>query len=369
MILFLVGSVATLVPINIGGAVQPWDSPAVAICFTVGGVSLVALALQQRFLAKNPAFPRQIFSRPETCVAFFGSLVSGMLLSMVFYNLVIFWEGVRHFSTAYVGIMLLSVTLTFAVSAAVTGVAIKVWGVIWWATVLGSVFAIVGLSLMAVYLTQTTPIPALVFICMTTAAGCGIFMPAMINTVLATTQKGWHSHAIATRTLLYTAGQCMGISVGLAIFTNKFASKIEKFNKYAGPNGLPLVGITPQNLLRVIKDLPPGSEAITLIVEALQWVWVSAIIMAAIAGLMVCWYMPPDLPKDGTTAVAETEADSENRVEDTRNRFALRTIAWKIVGSIKPNLKAIRAMAVSPFRSSESQSSGEPSEKRGSGSS
>lgn len=344
MFLFLVGSVTTLVPVNIGGAVQSWDSPAVTICFIVGGVSLFALAMQQRFLAKNPAFPKQIFSRPETCVAFFGSLVSGMLLSMVFYNLVIFWEGVRHITTVYVGIMLLSVTLTFAVFAAVTGVVIKVWGCIWWATASGSVFAILGLTLMAVYLTQTTPIPSLVFICMTTAAGCGIFLPAMINTVLATTEKGWHSHAIAMRTLLYTGGQCMGISVGLAIFMNKLASKIAKFNKDAGPNGLPVVGITPQSLLRVIKELPPNSEAIKLIVGALQWVWVSAVIMACVAGIMVCWYMPPDLPKDGTPMAVETEAGAGSRVEETRGHSPLRDRNWRLVVLPKPSLKTIRAL-------------------------
>ncbi|KAF3764257.1 hypothetical protein M406DRAFT_23548, partial [Cryphonectria parasitica EP155] len=272
MLLFLVFSISTLVPINIGGTVQPWESPAVIVCFVVSVISLAALIYHQRYIAKNPVFPRQVFSRPVTNAAFLGSVVSGMLLSMVFYNLVLFWEGVRHLETMKVGVMLLSVTLTYTVAAAVTGMAIKIWGHIRWATITGTALAILGLGLMY-FMSQTTPVGPLIVISMLGAAGCGIYLPAVISTILASTEKQWHGHAIAMRTLLYTGGQCMGISVGLAIFTNKFAKGLASVDSVTSNHD---DIVTPQSLMRVIKDLPPDSEVISLMVAALRWVWGAA---------------------------------------------------------------------------------------------
>lgn len=288
MLLFFLSSVSILVPINIGGTVQPWNSPAVITCFVIGTVSLGVLIYHQRYRAKNPAFPKQIFTRPVTNVAFFGSLVSGMLLSMIFYNLVLFWEGVRHLPTIEIGVMLLAVTIPYTICAALTGVAIRVWGHIKWATIAGTVLAELGLGLMY-FLTEEAPVGPLVVITMLAAIGCGIYLPAMINIILASTERQWHGHAIAVRTQLYTAGQCMGISVGLAIFTNKFEYQVEAVKNIA---------ITPQGLMRTIKDLPRNSEIIKLIVNALRWVWGAAFLIAFLAGFPACILRCPTLPDD-----------------------------------------------------------------------
>ncbi|PSR97236.1 major facilitator superfamily domain-containing protein, partial [Coniella lustricola] len=286
MILFLIYSIATLTPINIGGSVKGWSSAPVISCFVVSVVSLVALIVHQRHIAKNPAFPREVFSRHVTKFAFVGSVSAGILLSMVFYNLVLFWSGVRHLRTIDVGVMLLSLTLTYTVSAAATGMAIRTWGHIRWATVAGTLFAVLGLGLMY-FMSQSTPVYALILISMTAAAGCGIHLPAMINTILASTDKSWHSHAIATRTLLHTAGQCMGVSLGLAIFSHDPHGSLSQS-----------AIITPQSLMRVIKDLPRDSAVIDVIVYALRWVWGTACVLALVAGTLTCLFKCPPLPKD-----------------------------------------------------------------------
>lgn len=192
MLAFFVCSVATLVPLSIGGAVKPWGSAPVVVSFVVGTVSLVFLVYHQRCLVgdhRQASFPREIFRRPVTNAAFLGSLISGMLLSMVFYNLVLFWEGVRHLQTMRVGQMLLAVTLTYTVSAALTGIAIRAWGRIRWATVTGAALSTLGLGLMQL-MTERTPVAGLVAICVCASAGCGVFLPAMINTVIASTERG-----------------------------------------------------------------------------------------------------------------------------------------------------------------------------------
>lgn len=263
ILLFLVGSVACLIPINVGGSIAPWNSPLVIACLAIGIGSLLALGIHQRLYAKNPAFPREIFNKGVTNAAFLGSLVSGMLLSMVFYNLVLFWEGVRHLTTVQVGVRLLSVTLTYTIFAAVTGIVVKVRGQIRWATITGTVCAVTGLGLMYL-LDEIIPDAPILVISSIAAAGCGIMIPAVINTVLASTDKEWHSHAVAMRTLLYTAGQCIGISVGLAIFTNKFEYHI------ARAEGTDDLVLTPQSLVGALRGLPPDSAVIKPMILALR---------------------------------------------------------------------------------------------------
>lgn len=313
MLLFFLSSITILIPINIGGTVQPWSSPVVISCLVVGGLSLFALICHQRYLATHPAFPSTIFTKPVTNVAFFGSLVSGMLLTMIFYNLVLFWEGVRHLPTMKVGIMLLAVTLSYTISAAATGIAIRIWGRIKWATITGTVLAESGLGMMYL-LTETAPIGLLIVITMLAALGCGIYLPAMINTILASTNKEWHSHAIAMRTLLYTAGQCMGISIGLAIFTNNFSYQVDKVTQ-----GSQSVAITPQGLMQIIKDLPKDSEIGTLIVLALRWVWGAGAVIGFLAGIPACVLKCPALPEDDGTQ----QLDGERRRAQTTGPFKL----------------------------------------------
>lgn len=320
ILLFLVGSVACLVPINVGGSITPWNSPLVISCLVLGIGSLLALGVQQRFYAKNPAFPREIFNKGVTNAAFVASLVSGMLLSMIFYNLVLFWEGVRHLSTVRVGVMLLSVTLTYTLFAAVTGIVIRIWGRVRWASIAGTLCAVVGLGLMYVF-DNMVPVPPIIVISMFAAAGCGIMVPAVINTVLASTEKDWHSHAIAMRTLLYTAGQCIGISVGLAIFINKFQYHIARVE------GTGNFVFTPQSLMSVLKDLPPDSQVIRPMTLALQWVWAAGAILALVTGMFLCSFKCPSLPKDKTGWGDSDSVDSEQQ-DEVKSRARSRSPAW-----------------------------------------
>lgn len=311
MLAFFVCSVATLVPINIGGAVQRWNSGAVLGSLAGGALSLGFLVYHQRYVAARPAFPREVFGRAVTNAAFLGSLVSGMLLSMVFYNLVLFWEGVRHLRTMRVGQMLLSVTLTYTAAAAATGIAIRACGRVRWATVTGAALSAAGLGLMQL-MDAGTPVAGLVVICACAAAGCGVFLPAMINTVLASTDMEWHSHAIAMRTLLYTAGQSVGVSAGLAIFTNNF--KYQNMKAHQANGG----GIsTPQDLMQVIKDLPP--EVVGLINTALRWVWGVACVLALVAGIVACIPACPELPEDRKMGTVVTDEESQGEREKGEN--------------------------------------------------
>ncbi|KAG8163581.1 hypothetical protein KVR01_006878 [Diaporthe batatas] len=321
--LFFACAVELLVPINIGGATKstPWDSIAVLALLGFGFVTLILLIYHQRRLAKRPAFPSEIFTRRPTTghrhpfklfvsispsIAFLGNAVCGILLLGVFYSLVIFWEGIREQQTAMVGVKLLSMTLTYPVAFAITGLAIRKWGRIKQAIAVGATMSTLGLFLMTMFMTKRTPEPVLIIICFMAGAGCGVFAPAMVNAVIALTPPRWHSQAIATRTLLYTAGQCIGVSLSMAIFTATFKARFldPDVNSRLKATGGEMVFESPQELISNIKNLAamaPEGELIGMVTRSLQYVWCSAGVLAAITGISAIAMQCPDLPPDRTT--------------------------------------------------------------------
>lgn len=322
--LFFLCAVGILVPINIGGTASSlqWNSKPVLCTLAAGFVFLVALICHQRLVAKRPAFPREVFARRPTTgiprplnffasvatsIAFFGNAVCGILLFTVFYSLVIFWEGVRQKSTVGVGLVLLSVTLTYPVAFAITGMAIKKWGRIRYAIAVGTFLSTLGLGLMQL-MTEKTHECCLILICLIAGAGCGVFAPAMVNAVLATTDSRWHPHAIATRTLLYTAGQCIGVSLGMAIFTAAFNVRF----------GAGMVLGSPQELISRIKELrelAPGGELVTMVVGALRWVWGFACVFAGLTGALAILMDCPDLAPDSTTQAVLPDDEQQHGIE------------------------------------------------------
>lgn len=323
MLFFFTCSVGILVPINIGGTTKNlgWSSTPVVLCLVVGFLSLISLVVHQRCFAKRPAFPREVFARKTTNVAFLGNTVCGILLSMVFYSLVLFWDCVRGKSTAEMGKMLLSVTVTYPVAFAATGITIKRRGRMTWATIVGGGLATFGLGLMRL-VTETRSEAQVVIISALAGAGCAIFTPAMINSVLATTDSRWHADAIATRTLLYTAGQCMGVSFGLAIFTNVFSRSLRAVKGADArlAEGARQVLGNPQELMGRIKELQQKSpEVIHLVSGALKSVWVAACVLAGVTCLLAIAFRGPPLPKDSRTgSVVPDEERQENSTEMTQ---------------------------------------------------
>lgn len=327
MFSFFTCSIALLVPINIGGTTENlgWASAPVLSCFAVGVISLGFLIYHQRWLAKRPVFPREIFARPATNVAFLGNAVVGVLISMVFYHLVLFWTGVRQKSMVDVGKMLLSVTLTFPTAFAITGISIKRWGRIKHATALGATLSTLGLGLMQL-MTERVPEAAIIVICVCTGAGCGIFAPAMVNAVIATTDSRWHPHAIATRTLLYTAGQCIGVSLGLAIFTNTFRHRFEAHDGDAAITAAIVRAVlaSPQELISKFRELlrlSPGGELVRMVVGATRSVWAVACALSGVTGALAILMRFPDLAEDDTTQRAlPDEERHENSIEMTQRQ-------------------------------------------------
>lgn len=305
-----------------------WESGRVPAIFAVGLISLTSLICHQRCIAPRPAFPRELFARrtttgivwPLRCfarcargIAFLANAVCGILLFMVFYSLVIYWEGVRQKSTVEVAISLLSVTLTYPLAFALTGIAIRCWGRIRYATAAGALLSTLGLGLMQL-LTEDTPEGVAIFICVIAGAGCAAFTPSMVNAVIATTDSRWHAHAIATRSLLYTAGQCIGVSVGMSIFSLTFKAR---FGAHDGDavlkaNVAQMTLRDPQELISRINELQklaPNGELVSMVVGALRWVWGVALVLAAATGLSAILMNCPDLPEDNTTQLAPPDEE------------------------------------------------------------
>lgn len=287
IIIFVASANALLVLVMIGGTILKWHPASVITILSTAVVGFTVLIIHQKRIA-NPCFKPELFRKWGSVCAFFSTFTLGLTLSMTFYHLVLFWEGVRDFSPMMVGTVLLCETLTFPVTAAVVGVIIKKTGYVKWASCLGSVVAVVTSGLFWC-MDQNTSLSALVIINMGAGIGLGIRHSALIMTVLCTQEKRLHGHAIAMRTLVFSAGQCLGISVGVALFQSNFHYKVQNTD---------MLQITAESLLRMMDSLVGGHEIKPSIVYALRWVWGATCVVDFIGGILLCTAHCPRVPED-----------------------------------------------------------------------
>ena len=119
--LFMAGGILILLALN-WGSVGDWDSAKVIACFVVGGVSIIAFVLweyyleriesvestsKMRLLYTDPMIPLELFRSKDTCIVMYGTLVSGMVMLVMFYFVAIFFVIVVGESASKSGVQLI----------------------------------------------------------------------------------------------------------------------------------------------------------------------------------------------------------------------------------------------------------------------
>ncbi|KAK3381305.1 major facilitator superfamily domain-containing protein [Podospora didyma] len=282
ILIFMPSAVALLVPFTMAGIFFPWASWQAIMSLLLGVSGLTGLAMHQRYYAKNPMFRSSLFARWVTVCSFFGQAVFGVCVNMIFYYLVVFWSGVRGFDEIMTGVALLPETLAIPT------------GRIRWAMLLGWPLTSLSIGLLW-FLDTKTPLAILIVINAGVGLGAGIVASSLNVAILATTEKEDNGHAMAMGWLFKSAGMCLGIAIGTAVFTEQMESQL---NKMEEPE------MTAESLLRVLKEVkndPAGQE---VIVRTLRILWIICCGLSGLAGLLcgLCQY--PALP--GRTQVMET---------------------------------------------------------------
>jgi hypothetical protein len=292
--IFLLASVALLLPVTWAGVLYSWDAWQTIVPLVAGAFGIICLGFHQTRISRHPAFRPGVFSNWAAIAGQIGAFVHGILLWLLIYYLVLYYEGVRGYSAVFTGIMVLPETLTLAPSAVVVGILITKTGSYRWANYLGWVLITTGFGLFYL-LDANLSVIGLVFINIICGLGLGISLPGLSITIQAATRREDSGHTVAMMSVLRCAGQCLGVAIGTAIFTNGLGPKL----RTAGASD----DITVDGIMRAIEslhsigDFEATHKIETALVETLRVIWIVGCALAAVTGLMFTSVKCPPLPE------------------------------------------------------------------------
>ncbi|RGP63486.1 multidrug transporter [Fusarium longipes] len=334
ILLYIISAVCLVVPLSWGGSRFPWKSPAVFVPFIVSFFAFIALGLYER-KAKRPMFRQGLFRNRSTICHLAMSALQGLLMWMVLYYLAIYIMGVKSQTPLMTGVWALPATITVAPMAAAVGVVTKKTGRYQWFLIGGWCLLVTMFGILTI-LDEHSSTGAILVLALFMGIAMGLVFPVMTIGVQATCDEQDAGHAISMISVLRTMGQCLGIAVGMSIFSTQLAKELKKVG----------LGDVPVNnamqLMRASIETGLGHNIMAKTVSAsLKKLWMVGSIMAGV-GLVLCLFVRcPRIPKDddsnsqgkGTTREGE-EGNNLGPEKDSRDAFAGQVWEW-----LKPCLR------------------------------
>jgi EmrB/QacA subfamily drug resistance transporter len=203
-----------------GGTTYPWDSPEVLVT-GIGGLVLAAVFVAIERRVAEPLLPLTLFRDRIFSVSTAGGFVVGAIIFAVSIYVPVFSQGVQQISATSSGVILIPFSLGWVAAATVTGQLISRTGRYRPFPIVGSVFILGGLALLAL-LGAGSPPAAVAGILVITGIGMGMtFQPYIIATQNAVEVSNL---GIATATIQFF--RSMGGSLAVAALGTLLANRL-----------------------------------------------------------------------------------------------------------------------------------------------
>lgn len=118
---FMVGGILILLALN-WGSTDDWNTAKVIACFVIGGLAIILFLLWEYYLERteqdastskmnllytDPMIPLQLFKSLDVCVVMYATMISGMVMLVMFYFVAIFFVIVTGLSPTHAGTQLI----------------------------------------------------------------------------------------------------------------------------------------------------------------------------------------------------------------------------------------------------------------------
>lgn len=279
---FLLTASATsfLIPISWGGIMYAWSSWQTILPLLLGVSGLIGFICFENHLAREPLIRFAIFKQRTAIVNYFGTFIHGVVLWCLIYYLPFYFEGVKDYSPAIVGVAVFPETFTVAPASIIVGVAISITGRFRWAIWTGWFLTVLGMGLLC-NLTPDTSTPAWIFMNLVPGVGLGMLYSSLSYATQASADQVDVAFAAAMYTFSRSVGQSVGVAIGGTILQSQFRAKLTAYPTLAG-NATELAQ-DASGLVQLIKampkDLPERMMIVDAYAESLKIVW------AVMAGL------------------------------------------------------------------------------------
>jgi EmrB/QacA subfamily drug resistance transporter len=287
-----------------GGTTYPWDSPEVLLT-GLGGVALagVFLAIERR--VQEPLLPLSLFRERVFSISTAGGFVVGAIIFAVSIYVPVFSQGVQQISATSSGVILIPFSLGWVAAATVTGQLISRTGRYRPFPIVGSVFILGGLGLLALLGEGSSP-AAVAGILVITGVGMGMtFQPYIIATQNAVEVSNL---GIATATVQFfrSMGGSLAVAALGTLLANRLATELEARLGAAGA-----ARVDTDRLLGGGANVPGGLSAgvQSALADALHVVFLASVPLGLVA--LVLAVALPERPLRTSPGRARTTAEEE----------------------------------------------------------
>lgn len=282
LILIITGIVCLLLGFNFGES--SWRAVSVISLLVVGGVLLVAAALNECFTARSPIVPPRLFKTRTTVVILVSSFIHAFSLFAATFYLPLYYQVLGNSATV-AGARTLPYSLSSSLVAAISGVIITRWGryrlLIWCSWALMTV----GFGLMIMLDNDSTTAEQQIYPVLA-ALGAGVLFEAPLVALQAAMPLKDMATSTSSFVFIRTLGGTIGISIGEAVIASVLRSRIGKSHGIdfdTSPSAL------NQEVRRLgsIQDPAIRHAVIYVFTRAISTIWLVATAMLSLGFILV----------------------------------------------------------------------------------
>ncbi|KJZ75497.1 hypothetical protein HIM_05193 [Hirsutella minnesotensis 3608] len=209
-----------------GGTQFPWGSWQTLVPLIAGSTGLVVAAIWEVRFAAHPFLRVALLKSRSRIAAYVCALLQGLMMFCTLYYLPIYFEGVKGYSPSATGLSLMPITGSLLPFGIIVGVVIRITGRFRWAVWSGWAISILSSGLL-ILLGTGTQVGAWVMILIVVGLGHGLVLISLNICTQALVHTSHVVHAVVMYTFARTAGMCIGVSVGGALFQSTLGSQLE----------------------------------------------------------------------------------------------------------------------------------------------
>ncbi|GAB7333258.1 hypothetical protein MBLNU13_g04903t1 [Cladosporium sp. NU13] len=271
-------TVLTLLSLDFGGVVFPWNSPKVLSILVSGVVLCAVFILWEAKGATDPLIPARILNSIPKAGPLFVCFTHGIVNVSSWYFLPLYFQAVRGASPVRSGLLLMPIVVVQALVGVIVGGIIYRYNCIQFIIWMGMVFSTLGFGLFITF-GATTSLPSLVAIEVMAAIGIGAVFQAPLIAYQAAVDPADMAIATALFGFVRSLSTSISVVVGGVVFQNAIRDRSSELSAVLGDAAL------AENFSAA------NATSSVLLVQTLPLVQQDAVKGAYVAGLREMWKM------------------------------------------------------------------------------
>lgn len=227
MVLFVVGSTATIAPLSWGGVLYPWRAWQTYVPLTIGPLLLGVLAFHE-YRTEDPMFPHRILAGTTPACCMIGSLIHGLITAAVIYILPLYFQGVQQESPIKSAISAFPFSFLAVPSGSIAAFLVTACSQYNWIMWTGWITISLGVGSMSLLGLQSSR--SLQFgLQVPGGIGVGILYTIIAIPLQATMHVDDVGLAVGTLVFFRLTGQIIGLAISAAIFSNTYTTRASRW--------------------------------------------------------------------------------------------------------------------------------------------